>query len=203
MTQHPSREQKARGGGLCPSEQMRELGIVQYGAPILAEPARLFLLPNEREAADTVIGQLLDAMARLRRAHDFSGKGLGLAAPQIGIGRAAAVVQPPGADPIVLLNPRIAVASEEMDEKFEGCLSFFDVRAPVPRPLRITVETVTPDGRAATAVYERGEARLIGHEIDHVDGLVLLNRMRPGVKPVPVEEYRTMAEATGRGWSYE
>ncbi|MET9779219.1 peptide deformylase, partial [Streptomyces sp. NPDC006367] len=54
-----------------------------------------------------------------RRAHDFSGKGLGLAAPQIGIGRSAAVVQPPAADLIVLLNPRITAVSEEMDEKFE------------------------------------------------------------------------------------
>lgn len=73
-------------------------------------------------------------MKRIRRTHDFSGKGLGLAAPQIGIGRAAAAVQPPGADPIVLLNLRITAASDEMDEKFEGCLSFFDVRAPAPAP---------------------------------------------------------------------
>ncbi|MFG3403649.1 peptide deformylase [Streptomyces sp. NPDC048142] len=182
---------------------MRDLGVVQYGAPILGEPARYFALPDERETAGTVVGQLLDAMERIRRAHDFSGKGLGVAAPQIGIGRAAAVIQRPGADPIVLLNPVITAGSAEMDEKFEGCLSLFDVRVPVPRPLRITVETVTPDGSAATAVYERGEARLIAHEIDHLDGLVLLNRMRPGVKPVPVEEYRKRPEATGRAWSYE
>ncbi|AVH55561.1 formylmethionine deformylase [Streptomyces dengpaensis] len=186
-----------------PSQQMRDLGIVQYGAPILAETARPFGLPDARETADTVISQLLDAMERIHRAHDFSGKGLGLAAPQIGIGRAAAVVQPPGADPIVLLNPRITAASDEMDEKFEGCLSFFDVRAPVPRPMQITVETVTPDGSTATAVYERGEARLISHEIDHLDGLLLLNRLRPGVAPIPVEEYRKTAKATGRAWSYE
>lgn len=186
-----------------PSQKMRDLGIVQYGAPILAEPARPFTLPEERESADTVVGQLLDAMERIRRAHDFSGKGLGLAAPQIGISRAAAVVQPPAADPIVLLNPHITGASGEVDEKFEGCLSFFDVRAPVPRPLRITVETVTREGRTETTVYERGEARLIAHEIDHLDGLLLLDRIRPGVMPIPVEEYRKTAEATGRAWSYE
>ncbi|MFF2777083.1 peptide deformylase [Streptomyces sp. NPDC058052] len=186
-----------------PSQQMRDLGVVQYGAPILAAPARPFALPDEREAADTVVGQLLDAMERIRRAHDFSGKGLGLAAPQIGIGRAAAVVQPPTADPIVLLNPRITAAAEEIDEKFEGCLSFFDVRALVPRPLRITVESVTPEGSTETAVYERGEARLITHEIDHLNGLLLLNRMRPGVRPIPVDEYRKTGEATGRAWSYE
>ncbi|AVV45403.1 formylmethionine deformylase [Streptomyces sp. P3] len=186
-----------------PSQQMRDLGIVQYGAPILAEPGRSFELPDERKQADAVVGQLLDAMERIRRAHDFSGKGLGLAAPQISIDRAAAVVTPPGADPIMLLNPRITSASDEMDEKFEGCLSFFDVRALVPRPLRITVETVTLDGSTTTTVYERGEARLIAHEIDHLDGLLLLTRIRPGMTPIPVEEYRKTAEATGRAWSYE
>lgn len=186
-----------------PSQQMRSLGIVQYGAPILGEPARAFALPGERETADTVVGQLLDAMECIRRVHDFSGKGLGLAAPQIGIGRAAAIVQPPATDPIVLLNPRITGAAAEMDEKFEGCLSLFDVRAPVPRPLRITVETVTPEGSTETAVYEQGEARLIAHEIDHLDGLLLLNRMRPGMRPIPVDEYRERPEATGRAWSYE
>ncbi|MCZ4509571.1 peptide deformylase [Streptomyces sp. ActVer] len=186
-----------------PSQQMRDLGIVQYGAPILAEPGRSFGLPDERKQADAVVGQLLDAMERIRRAHDFSGKGLGLAAPQIGIDRAAAVVTPPGADPIMLLNPRITSASDEMDEKFEGCLSFFDVRALVPRPLRITVEAVTLDGSTTTTVYERGEARLIAHEIDHLDGLLLLTRIRPGMTPIPVEEYRKTAEATGRAWSYE
>ncbi|MFZ3475654.1 peptide deformylase [Streptomyces sp. 4.24] len=73
------------------------------------------MLPAQRETAESVIGELLDAMERIRRAHDFPGEGLGLglAALQIGIGRAAAVVQPPGADPIVLLNPRLTHASEE------------------------------------------------------------------------------------------
>lgn len=113
-----------------PSQQTRDPGIVQYGVPILAKPARPFVLPDEREAADTAVGQLPDAMERIRRAHDFSGKGLDLAAPQIGLGQAAAVLQPPGADSLVLLNPRITAASDEMNEKFEGCLSFFDVRAP-------------------------------------------------------------------------
>ncbi|MEU3290475.1 peptide deformylase [Streptomyces longwoodensis] len=117
---------------------------------------------------DDVVGQLLDVMERIRRAHDFSGKGLGLAVPQIGIGRSAAVVQPPGSAPLVLLNPRFTDAAEAMDERFEGCLSFFDVRAQVPRPLRITVETMTAAGSTEKAIRERGDARIIGHKIDHL-----------------------------------
>ncbi|WP_241827278.1 peptide deformylase [Streptomyces graminilatus] len=186
-----------------PSEQMRDLGIVQYGAPLLAERARPFTLPDERETADAVIARLLDAVEHIRRAHDFSGKGLGVAAPQIGIGRAAAVVQPPAAEPFVLLNPRITAALDELDEKFEGCLSLFDVRVPVLRPLRITVETATPEGSTVTTVFERGNARLVAHEIDHLEGVLIVDRMRPGGTPVSVEEYRKTTEATGRAWSYE
>ncbi len=81
----------------------------------------------------------------------------------------------------------------------KGCLSFFDVRGLVPRPLHITVETTALDGTTVTMVYERGLARLISHEIDHLDGLLYFNRMRTGVEPIPVEQYRQ----TGRSWAYD
>lgn len=183
-----------------PSEQMRDLGVVQYGAPVLAEPARAFDLPAEHETAEHVIEQLFSSMERIGQVHPFT-KGMGIAAPQIGIGRAAAVVQPParGTPAVVLLNPRIIDRSSETDEQFEGCLSFFDVRGLVPRPLRITVETTTLEGQVLTTTYERGLARLVHHEIDHLDGLLYTARMRTGVDPIPVEQYRR----TGRSWTYE
>ncbi|MEV5433157.1 peptide deformylase [Streptomyces sp. NPDC052701] len=183
-----------------PSEQMRELGVVQRGASILAEPARAFDLPAERREAEQTVEQLFSAMQRIGQTHPFA-KGMGLAAPQIAIGRAAAVVQPPdpGTPPIVLMNPRITDRSDETGEQFEGCLSYFDVRGLVPRPLRITVETTTLEGQTVSAVYERGLARLIHHEIDHLDGLLDTARMRTGAAPISVEEYRQ----TGRAWTYE
>ncbi|MCX4748018.1 peptide deformylase [Kitasatospora sp. NBC_01287] len=183
-----------------PSEQMRGLGVVQEGEPVLAEPARAFDLPTERGAAEQVIEKLFTAMERIGQVHPFA-KGMGIAAPQIGIGRAAAIVQPacPDAPAIVLLNPRITDRSDETDEQFEGCLSFFDVRGLVPRPLRITVGTTTLDGQVATTTYERGLARLIHHEIDHLDGLLYTARMAAGAEPIPVEQYRQ----TGQTWSYD
>lgn len=179
---------------------MRDLGVVQEGAPVLSEPARPFELPTEREAAEQVIEKLFTAMERIGQVHPFA-KGMGIAAPQIAIGRAAAIVQPaePGAPPIVLLNPRITDRSDETDEQFEGCLSFFDVRGKVPRPLQITVETTALDGQLAITTYERGLARLIHHEIDHIDGLLYTTRMRTDVEPIPVEQYRQ----TGQAWAYE
>ncbi|TVL87552.1 peptide deformylase [Streptomyces sp. SAJ15] len=183
-----------------PSKQMRDLGVVQYGAPVLAEAARPFDLPAEKDTAEQTVETLFAAMERIARVHPFA-KGMGIAAPQVGIGRAAAVVQPvdPAAAPIVLLNPRVTARSEEMDEQFEGCLSFFDVRGMVSRPLVITVVTTALDGTEVTTVYERGLARLVAHEIDHLDGLLYTARMRPGAEPIPVEEYRQ----TGRAWAYD
>lgn len=166
---------------------------------ILAEPARAFDLPAECDAAEHIVDELFAAMERIGQVHPFA-KGMGLAAPQIGISRAAAVVQPPGDAPaIVLLNPRITASSEETDEQYEGCLSFFDVRGLVPRPLKITVEAAALTGETVATTYERGLARLIHHEIDHLDGLLYTAYMRTGVDPIPVEEYRQ----TGRAWVYE
>ncbi|WP_239081304.1 peptide deformylase [Streptomyces coelicoflavus] len=183
-----------------PSQQMHHLGVVQEGAPILTTHARAFHLPAERDAVEQAVEALFAAMERISGVHTFA-KGAGIAAPQIGIGRTVAVVQPPeaGAGAIVLVNPRIVDTSEEADEQFEGCLSFFDVRGVVPRPLRITVETTALDGTTVTTTYERGVARLVAHEIDHLEGHLYTYRMRPGVEPIPVAEYRQ----TGRSWSYE
>lgn len=182
-----------------PSQQMRDLGVVQHGAGILAEPARAFALPAERGEAERITDELFAAMERIGQVHPFA-KGMGIAAPQIGISRAASVVQPPGAAPaIILLNPRITGRSEETDEQYEGCLSFFDVRGLVPHPLEVTVETTALTGETVTTVYERGLARLIHHEIDHLDGLLYTARMRTDVDPIPVEQYRQ----TGQTWVYD
>ncbi|MFD0348221.1 peptide deformylase [Kitasatospora aburaviensis] len=92
----------------------------------------------------------------------------------------------------------MTAVSDETDEKYEGCLSFFDVRGVVPRPLRMSVTATSLDGAITTVTYEFGLARLIAHEIDHLDGLLYTARMRPDVHPIPVEEYR----GTGSAWAY-
>ncbi|WP_369366400.1 peptide deformylase [Streptomyces sp. CG4] len=61
------------------------------------------------------------------------------------------------------------------------------------------MNATTLSGDTTTTVYERGLARLIHHEIDHLDGLLYTARMRTGVDPIPVEGYRQ----TGRAWAYE
>jgi peptide deformylase len=106
-----------------------------------------------------VAAELQSAAERVVEVHTF-GKGMGIAAPQLGIDRAAAIVRPVGGDTITLLNPRIIEQTGETDEQYEGCLSFFDVRGMVPRPLAIEVEHQDVAGRKRITVFERGVARL-------------------------------------------
>ncbi|MEW2401362.1 peptide deformylase [Streptomyces sp. NPDC046862] len=181
------------------SQAMANAGIVQEGAPVLARRVRPFDLPAEADEAERVIRELLEAVDRVRELHTF-GKGMGIAAPQLGIDRSAAVVIPlePDAEPVVLLNATVEEASADQDEQFEGCLSFFDVRGRVPRPLSIVVAHRGLDGSTRLSRFTQGMARLVGHEIDHLDGVLYRERMRQGVLPIPVEEYR----GTGTQWKY-
>jgi peptide deformylase len=180
-----------------PSEQMTAAGIIQSGEAILRQPARFFELPGEAEDARRVVAELSSAMERVSALHTF-GKGMGIAAPQIGINRAAAIVRSAEGDTITLLNPRVIESSPENDQQYEGCLSFFDVRGLVPRPLELHVEHTDITGRQHITVYRQGLARLVAHEIDHLFGQLYTDRMRPGTAPIPVEQYR----GTGSDWTY-
>ncbi|WP_320069040.1 peptide deformylase [Micromonospora sp. RTGN7] len=187
------------GGPARASDRMRGLGIVQRGADLLRQPSRQFDLPTDEATAREVVDQLCSALVRLDELHPFS-KGVGIAAPQLGVAWAAAVMRPPDrtADPVVLLNPRVVESSPDTDEQYEGCLSFFDHRGLVPRPLRIDVEHAQWDGSRIITSFEFAMARLVAHEIDHLEGRLYVDRMTPGVPLVPVEEYRE----TGNPWRY-
>lgn len=193
----PDDEGKTDVPTMSPAEQMEILGITQQGDPVLAEAARPFELPAEAEDARRVVAQLASSLERVGQAHNFT-KGMGLAAPQIGIGRAAAIVRTPEGETVTLLNPRITDESAERDDQYEGCLSFFNVRGKVPRPLAIEVEHQDTDGTFHITTFERGSARLVNHEIDHLLGVLYTSRMKPGMEPIPVSKYK----GTGQRWSY-
>ena len=181
------------------SARMRGIGIVQRGSDLLRQRARNFQFPREEAVArDAVVG-LLATLERLESLHDFS-KGVGLAAPQIGLSVAAAVVRPPerAAEPVVLLNPRVVGESRDTDEQYEGCLSFFDYRGVVQRPLRIEVEHARFDGTRIITSFDEAMARLVSHEIDHLEGVLYVDRMAPDATLVPVGEYHR----TGQPWNY-
>lgn len=180
-----------------PAEKMASIGIVQEGDPVLRQLAAPFDLPAEAEDARRIVVELNSAIERAQTIHNFT-KGLGVAAPQIGISRAAAVIRTPGGETVTLLNPQIIDQSTDQDEQYEGCWSFFNVRGKVPRPLAIEVEHQTVEGTRLITTFERNLARLIGHEVDHLNGMLYTDRMPSHTRPIPVSEYHKSDQA----WKY-
>jgi peptide deformylase len=196
----PAQHDVRRSVNRRPSELMRGVGILQRGAPMLDRAARWFELPAQATLAADVVERLLDALQRVSDLHEFH-KGQGLAAPQIGIDWAAAVVRShePGEDgPLVLLNPRVVGESVDHDEQYEGCLSFFDVRGLVSRPLLVEVEHEDLSGIRTVSTFRDAMARLVTHEVDHLGGLLYPDRMPSDGRLVPFEEY----VEHGEPWRY-
>ncbi|WP_344651712.1 peptide deformylase [Cryptosporangium japonicum] len=178
---------------------MRQLGIAQLGEePMLRSTARPFVLPAEAGEARAVVRALHERLVAIRKVHTFT-KGTGLAAPQIRIDRRATVVIDPDGQRIELVNPWVVDESPEVDEpKYEGCLSFFDARGRLARPLRITVEHQGYDGSPRVSVFTESVARLVMHEIDHLDGTLYADRMDVTEKLIAASDYR----GTGHRWDY-
>jgi peptide deformylase len=146
--------------------------IRQYPDPALRMPAL------EVDEVDDSVGDLVERMTSLMQ----EARGVGLAAPQVGVLRRILVYQTADEDPVVaLVNPRLTGSSDERETVDEGCLSLgaATVVVPVERPLAVTVEATTPDGQAVTVEVEGLEARVIQHELDHLDGVLIIDRTTP------------------------
>ena len=112
----------------------------------------------------------------------YDSKGIGLAAPQIGISQRLIVIDIEEIDadfpPLALVNPTITESSgEELGE--EGCLSLPDFRAIVRRFTEISINAQNIDGQAVHFSAQGLMARVLQHEIDHLDGILITDRLRP------------------------
>jgi peptide deformylase len=141
--------------------------IRQYPDPVLRMKAR------EVEEFDGDLAQLVERLRRLLR----EANGLGLAATQIGVlRRVFAFLPDPEEDPVVLVNPRFTVTSDERVSDTEGCLSLQGVVIPVERHLSLTVEGQDPEGNDVKLELEGLPARIAQHELDHLDGVLIVDR---------------------------
>lgn len=145
--------------------------IRQYPDPVLrvqCAPVRDFG-PDLRRLVEDMIETMHDA------------PGVGLAAPQIGVEfRVAVVDATAGVDPEavrVLVNPEI-LDSTGTDTDTEGCLSIPDFTEQVTRPAAVRVAALDLDGNRREIVAEELEARAIQHELDHLDGVLFVDRLR-------------------------
>jgi peptide deformylase len=139
--------------------------IRQYGDPALRMRA------HEVTEVDDELRSIADRMIALM--HDA--EGIGLAATQVGILRRFFVCTLDGED-VVVVNPVIAEAGRETETDEEGCLSLGSVRVPVERPVEIALEGLDRDGAALRLELEGLEARIVQHELDHLDGTLIVDR---------------------------
>lgn len=153
-------------------EARRQLALAQvrqYPDPVLRMRA------NEVEEFDEPLATLVERMGALMR----DSRGVGLAATQIGILQRVLVYQAAEDAPMTaLVNPRVVSASDERETADEGCLSLgaSTVVVPVARSTRISVEAVSPSGEPITIDAEGLEARVIQHEVDHLEGILTLDQ---------------------------
>ncbi len=145
--------------------------IVRLGHPALRMPA--LSLPAAR-LLETEVQALIDDMLETMRA----AQGIGLAAPQLGIGWQLFVYELEGQEPRSLVNPMIEPHGGELVYDWEGCLSIPELRGLVPRHPMVRCRGLDRHGRALDYVAEALEARVIQHEYDHLNGVVFLDRMR-------------------------
>jgi len=138
--------------------------IRQYGDPALRLKAR------EVESFDDDLARLVERMTELMH----EAQGVGLAATQVGVLRRLFVFVDHGEDR-VLVNPGITERSPETATEDEGCLSLRDVLVPVERSTTVTIEGVDANGNAVQLELEEPTARVVQHELDHLDGVLIID----------------------------
>jgi peptide deformylase len=161
--------------------------IRRFGDPVLRASA----VPVER--FDESLRVELARMGELM--HDALG--IGLAATQLGVLHRALVFRTDPEEPITaLVNPVLEWESEEQEVAEEGCLSLPGVHVEVERPARVRVRAQDPEGAELTIEAEGLRARVIQHEIDHLGGVLILDRIS---KQARKEAMRAMREAQEQG----
>ena len=139
--------------------------IRQYGDPVLRMRA------DDVEAFDEELARITGRMVELM--HDADG--VGLAATQIGIVRRFFVATLDGEDR-VLVNPVVTSVGDETELDEEGCLSLGSIRVPIERAVRVQVDARDAAGEPVALSLEGIDARVVQHELDHLDGVLLLDR---------------------------
>jgi len=140
--------------------------IRQYPDPALR------LKAHEVSDFDDDLRRLVERMEHLM----VDAQGVGLAATQVGVLRRLFVFDPDEEGPRVVVNPRVVDVSEARETDEEGCLSLQGVRVPVERPSSVTLEGQDANGAPVSWELEGLSARVVQHELDHLDGVLIIDR---------------------------
>ena len=170
---------------------MAILKVSRMGHPVLRQRAREIPTDQVRNPdLQQLVKYMVDTMI------DY--EGIGLAAPQVFQPLRAIVAGLPDADPAdeeaipltVLFNPEFTAMSEETVNGWEGCLSIPELRGVVPRAAAVEVRGLDSEGRPVELAAEGFFARVLQHEIDHLDGVLFLDRMEDLQTLTFIEEYQ-------------
>lgn len=158
---------------------MTVLPIAIVGDPVLREPAAPV---SPEELASPEVQQLIDDLIETKRAAG----GAGLAAPQVSVPRRIAIVEvdehtryryKPRVPLTVIVNPELEVLSDQRLQINEGCLSVPDLRGDVERAVEVRVRYLDRDGHPQSVDAHGLTAGTFQHEIDHLDGVLFLDRV--------------------------
>ncbi|MBJ7488804.1 MAG: peptide deformylase, partial [Ilumatobacteraceae bacterium] len=156
--------------------------IRTFGDPVLTSVA------EQVENIDGKIVRLSQAMLQAM----YQAPGLGLAAPQIGVQKQIFVYDVDG-EPVTLLNPRIVESRGEWVYD-EGCLSIPGLYVEMLRPKEILLEAVDLGGNTIQIEADELLARLFQHELDHLNGVLMFERMTPDQREEALAEYKRIAD---------
>ncbi|MDJ0577221.1 MAG: peptide deformylase [Xenococcaceae cyanobacterium MO_234.B1] len=168
------------------------LDIAQLGNPILRTAAKVV-----QDITDPKISQLIDSLIATAVANN----GVGIAAPQVSQSLRLFIVasrpnirypHAPTMQPTAMINPKMISHSEEKVKDWEGCLSVPGLRGLVPRYQTIEVEYFTREGILERKVLTDFVARIFQHELDHLDGIVFLDRLESNEDLYSEEEYQKL-----------
>ncbi len=150
---------------------MALLGIRIMGDPVLRQKA------EPLQAVDDEIRRLIKDMFETM----YEADGVGLAAPQVGVSQRIIVVDPHEQDvkPFGLVNPVIVQSTDDVERGEEGCLSIPGLKDIVERPAAVVVEALDGDGKPVRIEAEGLLARVLQHEVDHLDGVLFIDRVSP------------------------
>jgi len=137
----------------------------------------------------------LKALAEEMATTMYAGDGVGLAAPQVGATSRILVMDPSGGEGkdqlLVLVNPEVTWVSPELEVGEEGCLSLPGIRLKVPRHAAVEVKYLDLEGNAQLFRYVGWASRIVQHEIDHLDGILMLGRVGPMQRKLALKSLRT------------
>jgi len=129
----------------------------------------------------------------------YHAEGIGLAAPQVGVSKRITVLDIRASDengpqPVALINPSVTFPDDETERATEGCLSIPGFDEVVERAWRVRVDAVDPTGTPLQLEAEGLFARALQHEIDHLDGILFIDRISPLKRRMLLKKWRKAQE---------